>query len=371
MRIVLLAVEPSADLHAAALIKSIKEINPEIIFEGLGGTHMQAEGLQVWEDMTKDSEMGVSSLSSVFKWLKRIKTTRQKILANLPDMVITIDAPDFNMRVVKGLKGLTKTVQYVAPQAWVWREKRKFQVGELFDHVMCIWPFEVDFFKGHGADITWVGVPSLDHLHRDLEKERISDTPEGKRLVCMLPGSRTKEILLNLDLFIDSAKILLKKYKDLHFIVPKVPHLDMSLFKRCEELGDSLTLQEGGALACMNASEICMAVNGTVTFESMFLSKPHVMTYATTKFQELVYKPLMKTKYYNMTNILMQEEIIPELLLKRRTVKNMVNEMSALLEGPAAEKQKRAFKELHKKLGGAGVSNRAAKVVMEVLNGQS
>jgi len=369
MRIVLLAVEPSADLHAAALVKSLKNQRDDIHFEGMGGSKMKAEGVSVWEDVTSSSEMGVTSFSSLRRWAKRIKDTRQRLLDNPPDAVISVDSPDFNLRVVKGLRGLMKTIEYVAPQAWAWREKRKEIVGQLYDHLMVIWPFEKDFFAGFGAEVTWVGVPSLDHLQEDLSKQTVAELPLGARVVAMLPGSRPREIQLNMDLFVDTAKELLKEFSNLYFLIPRVPSLDKALFKRAEELGDHVVIQEGGALACMNRSEMAMAVNGTVTIEAMFLCVPHVMTYGATRLQQMIYKPLMKTKYFNMANILKQKEIVPELLLKRRTVNNMVKECKALLEGPAAEKQKQAFKEIRHELGGPGVSDRAAKVVLEVLDG--
>ena len=163
----------------------------------------------------------------------------------------------------------------------------------------------------------------------------------------------------------------MKEFDNLYFILPRVPDLDLALFDKAKELGDRLLMQEGDALACMNSCEIAMAVNGTVTQEAMFLSLPHVMTYGITKMQRFLYKRFMKTKYFNMVNILADKEVVPELLEEKRSVENMIKECRALLEGPAADKQKAAFEEINKQLGGAGVAERAADVVMGVVNGQS
>jgi lipid-A-disaccharide synthase len=369
MRGVILAVEPSGDLHAAALVRALKAINPDITFEGMGGPLMEQQGVEIWEDCTSNSEMGVSSIASARRWLKRIKSTRQRILNDLPDFVISVDSPDFNLRVVKGLKGKTKTIEYVAPQAWAWREKRKKLVGQLYDHLMVIWPFEVEFFSGFGADVTWVGVPALDHLEHDLETQTAPKVPDGGRAVALLPGSRPREIKLNLDLFVDTAKELLKDYPNLYFLLPRVPGLDPKLFKKAEELGDRLLMQEGGALAVMQKCDLGMAVSGTVTIEGMLLGLPMVMTYELTWIQKKLYVRLMKTKYFTMANILRQKEIIPELILERRTLHNMVFFCGKILDGEDARIQKEEFKEISRELGGAGVAERAAKVVMGVING--
>lgn len=363
MRAVVLAVDPSADLHAAALCRSLQSRGDWTI-EGLGGRHLQEAGVTLWEDLTRDSEMGVTSLAALWRWSRRIKSTRQRILDDPPDVVIGVDSPDFCLRVLDGLRGKTHVVQYVAPQAWAWRPGRREVIGRVCDQLLCIWPFEEDFFSGTGADVTWVGVPVLDHLQDDLAEQKIPELPEGRRVVCLMPGSRTKEVRLNLPNLIEAAWRLDKDHDDLVFLMPRAPGLHEGLFTATHPFGERLITVQGNSLAAMQASDLALAVNGTATIELMLMGVPHVATYAVPWLMGMVYRPLMRTEHFHMANILAGRTVVPEWVDQEATADRLVTSAQEILEGPAAQTQREAFDEIRERLGGSGAGLRAAQAVM-------
>jgi lipid-A-disaccharide synthase len=365
MRCVFLAVEASADLHAAALLKEL-QASGAFEFFAVGGPALEKAGAKLWENPLSRSEMGVASLSSLNYWRGLIQRSRQRLEELRPELIISVDSPDFNFRVVKGFKGRSHLVDYIAPQAWAWREKRRQIVGELYDQLLVIWPFEEDFFAPSKARVSFVGLPVIDHIEDDLNAQKAPEIPADSRGICLLPGSRPREIKLNLPVFIEVARRLLEEDPSLFFLLPRAPGLPEDLFSESARLGDRIKVCQGQSLACMKTSEMALAVNGTVTIEAMLLGLPHVAVYATTFFQKMIYRPLMKTKYFNMSNIILDREVVPEFMAENFHPEKIFEKTRALLSG-GQEKQKEAFAKVREQLGGKGVAARAAQCVLRGL----
>lgn len=369
MRAVVLAAEPSGDLLASAFVRQWRLINPGLKVSGLGGPLLRAEGMDIWEDPTAHAETGVSSLGSLLEWGRRIRRVRTRIEQEKPDVLVGVDSPDFTLRVYPGFKGKMKVVQFVAPSAWAWRAGRREQVGRLTDLLVVVWPFEKAFFEGCGCRVEFSGHPMVDTLPERLKSEASPPIPHGRRAFVLLPGSRAREVALNLPLFVEAARRLMDRHSDLQFVLPRVPHLPESLFAIARTLGDRITMVEGRSLACMKAAAAGFAVNGTVSVEAMMLGMPHLITYAITPLQYVLYQPFVKIQNFNLVNRMLGADVVPELILKNLTVGNLVKLGHELLEGDLGRRQREVFPQAMAMMGASGSAARAAHFIQEVARG--
>ncbi|MGE4159244.1 MAG: lipid-A-disaccharide synthase [Planctomycetota bacterium] len=369
MRAVVLAAEPSGDLLASAVVRQWKLLDPALSVAGLGGPLLAAEGMEIWEDPTRGAETGLSSLGSLMTWVRRIRSVRERIESYRPDILVGVDSPDFTLRVFPGFKGRMKVVQLVAPSAWAWRPGRRELVGRLADLLLVVWPFEKSFFEGCGCRVEFPGQPLLDTLPTRLSTEAPPEIPAGRRAFALLPGSRPREVALNLPLFVQAARRLLAHHADLQFVIPRVPHLPESLFTPARQLGDRLTLVEGRSLACMKSAVAGFAVNGTVSVEAMLLGLPHLMAYAITPLQYCLYRPFVKIQRFNLVNRILGEDLVPELILGSLTVDNLEKKGLDLLGGGLGARQREAFARARTLLGETGAAGRAAARIMETARG--
>ena len=355
MRIALVAGEASGDLLGAGLVEQLRRRWPNAHFVGIGGDAMRAAGTETWFDA---SELAVMGLSEVLRHLPRLlllrRELRQRLLDWQPDVFIGIDAPDFNLGVERWLKqrrgtnGLPRTVHYVSPSVWAWREKRAEKIGLSADRVLCLFPMEPPIYQRHGVDARFVGHPLADAM--PLEPDRAAAREElrldpARPLLAVLPGSRVGEIERLADDFLAAAARVLAAEPALQVVAPMANRHARAAFERV--LGnhpDAATLQpalhviDGNARTLMIASDVILLASGTATLEAMLAKRPMVVGYRVAGLTYRMVKGLgmLKVDHYALPNVLAGEPLVPELMQHDCTPDRLAEAVLRWLRDPVA-----------------------------------
>jgi len=377
--IYMIAGEASGDLLGAGLMKALKQQSTDDIeFSGIGGVEMTEQGLQSLFPMETLSVMGVFEvLPRIPDLLKRIRMTIRDIEEKQPDVIVTIDSPDFCFRVVKAIKARGKAkaprVHYVAPSVWAWRPGRAKKVAQFLDHILALLPFEPPYFEKEGLDCTFIGHPMIekdDIVHADGQAFRGKhDIPAEQKLLCVLPGSRNSELKRMLPVFQDVLKRLSKTHPDLKVVSVTLPHLKERIQQAFSEYDVMVTDQD--KYNAFAASDAAIATSGTVALELGMTRTPSVIGYKMNAINTMLVKLLVKTKYVTLPNIILDRAVMPELLLEACTAEGITAETEKLLTDPAAvQAQKDGFDALYQAFDGLSPSTRGAEVVLSLLGEQ-
>ena len=322
LKIGIIAGEASGDILAAGLIKQLKKQYPNATFEGIAGPKMQALGCQSLFNMEELSVMGlVEVLSRIRRLLFVRKSMLNHFIANPPDVFIGVDAPDFNLGLELKLKkrGI-KTVQYVSPTVWAWREKRIFKIAKATHLVLSIFPFEKQVYDKHQIPCEFVGHTMADDIaiKPDKQKARRSLHLSEKDIVlAVLPGSRKREVDTLLDVFMQSCLLLKADIAEFKVLIPVVnrqrkKQIDEYMQIHAPDL--SIQVVIGHARESMIASDAVLLASGTATLEAMLCKKNMVTAYKLSGVTYQMMKWLYKAKYFALPNVLADEKLIPELL---------------------------------------------------------
>lgn len=322
LKIGIIAGEASGDILAAGLIKQLKKRYPNATFEGIAGPKMQALGCQSLFNMEELSVMGlVEVLSRIRRLLFVRKSMLNHFIANPPDVFIGVDAPDFNLGLELKLKkrGI-KTVQYVSPTVWAWREKRIFKIAKATHLVLSIFPFEKQVYDKHQIPCEFVGHTMADDIaiKPDKQKARRSlHLSENDIVLAVLPGSRKREVDTLLDVFMQSCLLLKADIAEFKVLIPVVnrqrkKQIDEYMQIHAPDL--SIQVVIGHARESMIASDAVLLASGTATLEAMLCKKNMVTAYKLSGVTYQMMKWLYKAKYFALPNVLADEKLIPELL---------------------------------------------------------
>lgn len=375
LRIALIAGEHSGDILGAGLIKALKQRYPDAQFEGIGGPRMQAEGFTSHFQMEELAVMGVFEvLPKLMRLLNIKKQIVKRFIDNPPDIFIGIDAPDFNLRVEKPLKRAgIKTVHYVSPSVWAWREKRVFKVAEATNLVLALLPFEKAFYDKHDIPCEFVGHTLADDIPLEDQKAQARNQFELAKhdhVLALLPGSRGSEVTLLSRPYIEAVLKLKQTLPDLKVLVPLVNEKRKNEFlKVANELdaADYFTLIEGSSREVMTAADAVLLASGTAALECMLLKRPMVVGY---KLKALTYHLVTRLFKFNiehvsLPNILAGKELVPELLQTNATGDKLAAALLPLLtEDQSALKE--TFFQMHQSLR-LDASQQAAKAVVNLL----
>ena len=375
MKLFLIAGEPSGDALGAALMEGLKSLAPGIRFTGIGGPLMQAQGMGSLFPMEELSVMGLAEVLPKYLHLKRrIRETAAAIEAEAPDAVITIDSPDFCLRVLaiaKAAKPGLKTVHYVAPSVWAWREKRIFKIARATNMVLALLPFEKAFYDKHQVPCTFVGHSLADDIPLTSDKVQARSElglPGEGKILALMPGSRGGELSRLVPVFLESARLLLAEDPGLTFVVPMISERRAEQFNALhqEHAPDlPLTLIVNKTQQVMAASDCLLMASGTVTLEAALIKRPMVITY---KFNALTYllgKALVKLKWFSLPNLLANRELVPELLQHQVTSDNILPLLKERLYQDQSQLNE-AFTEIHHALR-QDASAQAAKAVLTLV----
>ncbi|WP_440984763.1 lipid-A-disaccharide synthase [Xanthomonas sontii] len=381
LRIALVAGEASGDLLGAGLIEALRARYPDAEFAGVGGEAMRQAGCQTWFDA---SELAVMGLLEVLRHLPRLlklrRALRERLLAWRPDVFVGIDAPDFNLGVERWLKqrGL-RTVHYVSPSVWAWREQRAAKIGASADRVLCLFPMEPPIYAKHGVDARFVGHPMADAiaLHEDRGAARASlgvtaDVP----VLAVLPGSRLGEIGKLGDTFFAAAAQVLQQLPDARVLVPAANAACKALIE--EQLARSALpaaatrVLDGHARAALLAADAVLLASGTATLEAMLVKRPMVVGYKVAPLTYRIVKALglLKVDRYALPNILAGHDLAPELMQDACTPDALAAALLHWLRNPqAVAALQPEYERLHLLLR-QDASARAADAVLELLGSQ-
>lgn len=374
--IYLIAGEPSGDVLGGRLIKGLRQFaGDDITIAGVGGPNMTAEGMESLFPMQELSIMGiVEVLPKIPALLSRIKQTTADIIQKKPDVVVTIDAPDFCFRVAKRLAGKgIPIVHYVAPSVWAWRPGRAKKVAALVDHVMCLLPFEPPYFTREGVDATFVGHSILESgadggdgaAFRTRHK-----IPNDAPLLCVLPGSRHGEVSRLMGIFGETLRGVQSQIEGLHIVLPTISSVADHVRSESKDWENTLVVEGNtekyDAFAASNAS---LAASGTVSLELALAGVPTIIAYRMAWISAYIARKFVKLDYVSIINLILKREAIPELLLEDCTVEKLTPAVTTLLKSKdAQEDQKAAFTDALTQLRSADTkpSDAAAQVVYNV-----
>ncbi|RAI71579.1 lipid-A-disaccharide synthase [Pseudomonas fluorescens] len=369
LRIALVAGEASGDILGAGLMRALKARHPAVEFIGVGGPLMQAEGLTPYFPMERLSVMG---LVEVLGRLRELLARRKKLVADLiaakPDVFIGIDAPDFNLNIELKLRQAgIKTVHYVSPSVWAWRQKRVLKIREGCDLMLTLFPFEARFYEEKGVPVRFVGHTLADAI--PLEADRAAaraelGLPDGP-LVALMPGSRGGEVGRLGALFLDTAQRLRALRPGVRFVMPCAsPQRRAQLEELLAGRDLPLTLLDGQSHLALAACDAVLIASGTATLEALLYKRPMVVAYRLAPLTFWILKRMVKSPYISLPNLLAQRLLVPELLQDDATVEALAQTLSPLIEG--GEEQTRGFDEIHRTLR-LDASNQAADAVLTLI----
>ena len=377
--IAIIAGEVSGDILGAGLIHALKARYPHAKFIGIGGERMIAEGFETLFDM---EELSVMGLVEVLKHLPRLLNIRRSIIKQLsvlkPDVFIGIDSPDFNLDVELKLKqqGI-KTIHYVSPSVWAWRQKRVYKIAAATNLVLAFLPFEKAFYDRFNVPCRFIGHTMADAIplkpNRD-EACQLLNLDPTQRYVAMLVGSRGSEVEFLSEPFLQTAQLLHQRYPDVKFLVPLINQKRRQQFEQIKQRVApelDMILLDGNARAAMITAEATLLASGTAALEAMLCKSPMVVGYRMKPFTYFLAKRLVKTKYVSLPNLLADEMLVPELIQEDCNPTKLAEKLSLYLSEDKSAVQNRhvllqRFAELHQRIQ-CNADQQAAQAVIDLL----
>ena len=377
--IALVAGEVSGDILGAGLIRALKVKYPNAHFVGIAGERMIAEGCETLVDM---EEIAVMGLAEIVKHLLRLLKIRKMVVetmsAQKPDIFIGIDAPEFNLYVEDKLKAQgIKTVHYVSPSVWAWRQKRIYKIARATDLVLAFLPFEKAFYDRFNVPCRFVGHTMADSIPLKPDRHEacnVLNIDEKQRYMAILVGSRSAEVELLSTPFLQTALRLKEKFPDLKFLVPLINQKRRQQFEQFKaRLAPDLDmiLLDGNARQAMIAAEVTLLASGTAALECMLCKSPMVVGYRMKPLTYFLAKHLVKTPYISLPNLLADEMLVPEMIQEDCTAEKLTEKLIPYLEQDESAVQNRhvliqRFTDLHQQIQ-CDADKQAAQAVIDLL----
>lgn len=377
--IALVAGEVSGDILGAGLIRALKVKYPNARFVGIAGERMIAEGCETLVDM---EEIAVMGLAEIVKHLPRLLKIRKMVVetmsAQKPDIFIGIDAPEFNLYVEDKLKAQgIKTVHYVSPSVWAWRQKRIYKIARATDLVLAFLPFEKAFYDRFNVPCRFVGHTMADSIPLKPNRHEacnVLNIDEKQRYMAILVGSRSAEVELLSTPFLQTALRLNEKFPDLKFLVPLINQKRRQQFEQFKaRLAPDLDmiLLDGNARQAMIAAEVTLLASGTAALECMLCKSPMVVGYRMKPLTYFLAKHLVKTPYISLPNLLADEMLVPEMIQEDCTAEKLTEKLIPYLEQDESAVQNRhvliqRFTDLHQQIQ-CDADKQAAQAVIDLL----
>lgn len=365
MKYYIIAGEKSGDLHASNLMKALKEEDKEARFRFWGGDEMQKVGGEMVRHYRDLAFMGflevIKNLRKIARFLKECK---RDILNYEPDLIILIDYSGFNMKIAKfAKKNSFLNFYYIAPKVWAWNTKRAYKIKKYVDKLFVILPFEVAFFKKYNYEVVYVGNPLVDALESFKPEENFKQehSLSEKPLIALLPGSRKQEVENMLEVMLS----IQKDFSEYQFVIAGVSNLDTSFYEPYENL-ENVTVIYEKTYQILHLAEVALVTSGTATLETGLFEVPQVVCYKTSTFSYAIAKRLIKVPYISLVNLVAEKEIVKELIQKDLNTESLVKEVKTIVKtGEQRETMAKEYKLLKAKIGQAGASQKAGKLMLK------
>ncbi len=367
MRYYLIAGEASGDLHGANLMRALSHSDGDAHFRLWGGDRMEGAGGQLVKHYRELAFMGFAEvLMNLRTILRNISFCKDDIEQYQPDALILIDYPGFNMRIAEWAKkkGI-KVIYYISPQVWAWKQKRVHKLKRDTDRILCILPFEKEFYQRFGMKVDFVGHPLLDAIDRRphfevAERKKALGLDPQKPVLSLLPGSRKQEISSMLPVMLKAAR----NFKDHQLALAMAPSQEEAFYREIANL-DGVTLVNNLTYDLLEVTEAAAVTSGTATLETALFEVPEVVCYKGNWISYGIARQLVKVNYISLVNLIADRLMVTELIQSEMNEKRLTVELTKCLE--QRERFNGDYRELKARLGGGGASQKAAKLILEEL----
>ncbi len=373
LTVALVAGEASGDILGAGLMQAIRAQRPDVEFVGVGGPRMEALGLKSYFPLERLAVMGlVEVLGRLPELLARRKRLVRTLLEVRPDVFVGIDAPDFNLDLAHKLRRAgIKTVHYVSPSVWAWRQKRVLKIRDACDLMLTLFPFEAKFYDEHQVAVRFVGHPLADTIALTTDRAAARQAlglPQTGLIVALMPGSRGGEVARLGPLFLDAADRLRSMRLGIRFVLPcATPERRLQLEQMLAGRDLPLTLLDGHSHEALAACNAVLIASGTATLEALLYKRPMVVAYSVAPLTFRILRRMVKSPYVALPNLLAQRQLVPELLQDAATPDAMAQRLSSLLDN--GDVQTEGFDAIHRTLR-CDASTQAAAAVLELAGTQ-
>jgi len=370
MKYYIIAGEASGDLHAANLIKGIKEKDPDAEFRVWGGEKMQAEGAELVKHYRDLAFMGfIEVLFNIRTILRNIRFCKNDMDSYKPDAVILVDYPGFNLRIAKYAKKQGfKVLYYISPTVWAWKESRVHTVRKYVDRMFVILPFEQEVYAKFGVFVSYFGHPLLDAVNEYHPKSKADIIQQlglnpDKKIVAVMPGSRKQEVEKILPLFLEVKK----QFSDIQFVLACAPSLDKEYYAKWTNQDDIFVMYDQTYDLLANA-DTALVASGTATLETALFKVPQVVCYKVNPISYLIARCLVKIEYISLVNLIMNRPVLKEYIQHDFTVENVAKELDLLLNDVAYKEQiQKDYNDLKELLGNDGASRKTGVAMVTFL----
>jgi len=373
-QILLSAGEASGDMYAASLASELKKRADVAIF-GMGGAQMRAAGVATTTDY---SEVAVLGITEILKHLPQLRRAMRNLvgeaLSRKPALAILTDFPGFHLRLARKLKPLgVRNVYYICPQFWAWRPWRANLVRRRFALALCIFPFEEKFFADAEVPVKFIGHPLVGQVRAAISRQEFAGKHglrESYKTIAILPGSRPGEIRRHLPTLVESCGELERQHPgQYNFVLALAAETNLGEVRTMMRPLPSLTIVQGDTYSALAAADAAIICSGTATVEAALLDVPMVVVYKVSKLTALLAKPLIRTKFFGMVNLIAEKEVAPELIQEKFTPHNVAREVRNLLEPSRVAQAHAELAEVRRRLGPPGAVERAAEAILGLLQG--
>jgi lipid-A-disaccharide synthase len=368
--------EYSGDLLAADVVIALRQLQPEIHAAGVVGPAMRQAGVEPLLGIEQVSTMGFSDVLARIGELKVLEgLLLEKIDRIKPEFAVLVDFPGFHIRLAEQLKlrGIP-VVQYIAPKLWAWGSHRVNSVRENFDLVLGILPFEEDFYQKRQINFKYVGCPHIDRMAKVAIRKEDLGFKANDKIIAMLPGSRTEELLYILPVLVEIRRSMIKDQADLQFVIPVAPNIGMKQFAEiAESLGldvhrdlkicEGIRLCDGMSAELLSVADAAVVASGTATLEAAILGVPMVVVYRMSASTYQFASQVVQLRHFSLVNLIADKEVVPEFLqqIDAAAVAQVMNQL--LGPTPARNGQIQNFDEIRENLKGNAAKNAAAEIV--------
>jgi lipid-A-disaccharide synthase len=366
----MVAGEPSGDMYGAEVARNLFKKFPTCQIYGLGGQRMRQAGVQLEGDISKTAVVGpfeaIGHLGSLYRVFRHLS---ERIESEPPTAAILIDFPDFNLRLAKRVKHAGAPVfYYVSPQVWAWREGRVKQIKQVVDKMLVIFPFEEEIYRSANVDVEFVGHPLIDMVRATKSKEEFCGQYQldpKKPILAILPGSRRKEVRYILPALCEAAALIAAQKPDTQFILPMALGMDRRLIESIVQ-ARPITLVTSDTYNAIRYSRAAIVASGTATLETALLGTPEVIVYRISRATWFLGKFLLKVRLFGIVNIILGEEVVPELFQDKMTPEAVSRMALRLMDDVWLQSRIRGnYEKLRRQLGSGKVAERVADVIAD------